>query len=50
MATINLSEKNLIIIITALAQLIQQLIANMTVVALPNMLIDLNLTAEYNMG
>ena len=46
MATINLSEKNLIIIITALAQLIQQLIANMTVVALPNMLIDLNLTAD----
>ena len=46
MTTINLSEKNLIIIISAIAQLIQQLIANMTVVALPNMLIDLNLTAD----
>ena len=43
---INLSEKNIIIIIAATAQLIQQLIANMTVVALPNILNDLNFTAD----
>ncbi len=46
MNRIKLSERNLIIIIAALAQLIQQLIANMTVVALPEILIDLNLTAD----
>ena len=46
MRKINLSEKNIIIFIAAISQLIQQLIANMTVVALPNILVDLNFTAD----
>ena len=43
--TVN-SEKKFIIFVAALAQLIQQLIANMTVVALPNILIDFNFSSE----
>lgn len=46
MKKINISEKSLIIIIAAIAQLLQQLIANMTVVALPDIIIDLNFTAD----
>ena len=46
MDKINISEKKVIVFVAALAQLIQQLIANMTVVALPNMLIDFNFTSD----
>ena len=46
MDKINISEKKIIVFVAALAQLIQQLIANMTVVALPNMLIDFNFSSE----
>lgn len=41
----NLSAKNKIIILAAISQLIQQLIANMTVIALPDIIIDLKFTA-----
>ena len=40
-----MNKKTLIIIIAALSQLTQQLIANMTVVALPDIIIDLNFHA-----
>lgn len=43
---ISLKEKSYIIIIASIAQLLQQLIANMTVVALPEILNDLNFTAS----
>ena len=46
MTKINLSEKTLIISIAAIAQLTQQLIANMTVIALPKIILDLNFTAD----
>lgn len=46
MKTINLSERNIIIIVAALCQLIQQLIANMTVVALPDIIVELNFSAD----
>ena len=41
-----INENKLIIIVVALAQFIQQLIANITVVALPNIIIDLNFSAD----
>ena len=46
MIKINISEKKIIIFVAALAQLIQQLIANMTVVSLPQMFIDFNFTSN----
>ena len=46
----NLSAKNKIIILAAISQLIQQLIANMTVIALPDIIIDLKFTAGNIMG
>ncbi|WP_296890391.1 MFS transporter [uncultured Methanobrevibacter sp.] len=46
MGKINISEKKLIVFVAAIAQLIQQLIANMTVVALPQILIDFNFSSE----
>ncbi len=44
--TINISEKKLIITVAAIAQLIQQLIANMTIIALPNILVDFNFPSQ----
>ena len=46
MKKISLKEKSYIIIIAATAQLLEQMIANMTVVALPEILNDLNFTAS----
>lgn len=46
MIKINISEKKIIIFVATLAQLIQQLIANMTVVSLPKMFIDFNFTSN----
>lgn len=46
MSKINISEKRLIVFVAAIAQLIQQLIANMTIVALPQILIDFNFSSD----
>lgn len=46
MSKINISEKKVIVLVAAIAQLIQQLIANMTIVALPQILIDFNFSSD----
>lgn len=43
---IKISEEKIILIIVALTQLIMQVIANMTVVALPNISMDLSFSAD----